>query len=53
VIALLPQVDLQTRTFTVRVALDNRDFAFPGMWIALDFTGPPSHRSWSFQRGGD
>jgi Cu(I)/Ag(I) efflux system membrane fusion protein len=41
VIALLPQVDLQTRTFTVRVALDNRDFRLsPGMWIALDFTGP-------------
>jgi len=41
VIALLPQVDPQTRTFTVRVALDNPDFRLsPGMWVALDFTGP-------------
>jgi membrane fusion protein, copper/silver efflux system len=41
VIALLPQVDPQTRTFTVRVALDNFDFRLsPGMWVALDFTGP-------------
>jgi Cu(I)/Ag(I) efflux system membrane fusion protein len=41
VIALLPQVDPQTRTFTVRVALNNPDFRLsPGMWVALDFTGP-------------
>jgi len=41
VIALLPQVDPQTRTFTVRVALDNPDFRLsPGMWVTLDFTGP-------------
>ena len=41
VIALLPQVDPQTRTFTVRVVLDNPDFRLsPGMWVALDFTGP-------------
>jgi membrane fusion protein, copper/silver efflux system len=41
VIALLPQVDPQTRTLTVRVALDNPDFRLsPGMWVALDFTAP-------------
>jgi Cu(I)/Ag(I) efflux system membrane fusion protein len=41
VIALLPQVDPQTRTLTVRVALDNPDFQLsPGMWVALDFTAP-------------
>jgi Cu(I)/Ag(I) efflux system membrane fusion protein len=40
-IALLPQVDPQTRTLTVRVALDNPDFRLsPGMWVALDFTAP-------------
>jgi Cu(I)/Ag(I) efflux system membrane fusion protein len=43
VIALLPQVDPQTRTLTVRVALDNPDFRLsPGMWVALDFTAPAS-----------
>jgi membrane fusion protein, copper/silver efflux system len=41
VIALLPQVDPQTRTLTVRVALDNSDFRLsPGMWVALDFAAP-------------
>ncbi|MGH8137151.1 MAG: efflux RND transporter periplasmic adaptor subunit [Steroidobacteraceae bacterium] len=41
VIAFLPQVDPQTRTLTVRVALDNPDFRLsPGMWVALDFTAP-------------
>jgi Cu(I)/Ag(I) efflux system membrane fusion protein len=41
VIALLPQVDPQTRTLTVRVALDNPDMRLsPGMWVALDFTAP-------------
>jgi Cu(I)/Ag(I) efflux system membrane fusion protein len=41
VIALLPQVDPQTRTLTVRVALDNFDLRLsPGMWVALDFTAP-------------
>ncbi len=40
-IALLPQVDPQTRTLTVRVALDNPNFRLsPGMWVALDFAGP-------------
>jgi len=41
VIAFLPQVDQQTRTLTVRVALDNPDFQLsPGMWVTLDFTAP-------------
>jgi len=41
VIALLPQVDPQTRTLTARVALDNPDFRLsPGMWVGLDFTAP-------------
>jgi Cu(I)/Ag(I) efflux system membrane fusion protein len=43
VIALLPQVDPQTRTLTVRIGLDNPDSRLsPGMWVALDFTGPAS-----------
>jgi len=43
IIAFLPQVDPQTRTLTVRVALDNPDFRLsPGMWVALDFTAPAS-----------
>jgi Cu(I)/Ag(I) efflux system membrane fusion protein len=43
VIAFLPQVDQQTRTLTVRVALDNPNFELsPGMWVTLDFTGPAS-----------
>jgi len=41
VIAFLPQVDPQTRTLGVRIALDNPDFQLsPGMWVALDFTAP-------------
>jgi Cu(I)/Ag(I) efflux system membrane fusion protein len=41
VIAFLPQVDPQTRTLTVRVALNNPAFRLsPGMWVALDFTAP-------------
>jgi Cu(I)/Ag(I) efflux system membrane fusion protein len=41
VIALLPQLDPQTRTLTARVALDNPGFKLsPGMFVALDFTGP-------------
>jgi Cu(I)/Ag(I) efflux system membrane fusion protein len=43
VIAFLPQVDSQTRTLSVRIALDNADFQLsPGMWVALDFTAPAS-----------
>ncbi len=41
VIAFLPQVDLQTRTLTVRVALDNPGYRLsPGMWVGLDFAAP-------------
>ena len=41
VLAFLPQVDPQTRTLTVRVALDNPGFRLsPGMWVGLDFTAP-------------
>jgi Cu(I)/Ag(I) efflux system membrane fusion protein len=41
VIALLPQVDPQTRTLTARVALENPDFKLsPGMFVALDFIAP-------------
>ena len=43
IIAFLPQVDPQTRTLTVRVALDNPGLRLsPGMWVALDFTAPAS-----------
>jgi Cu(I)/Ag(I) efflux system membrane fusion protein len=42
-IALLPEVDPQTRTLTARVALDNPDRRLsPGMYVTLDFTGPES-----------
>ena len=41
VVAFLPQVDMQTRTLSVRVALDNPDFRLsPGMWVGLDFAAP-------------
>lgn len=42
VIALLPDLDRQTRTLTARVAIENpgRKLA-PGMYVTLDFTGPP------------
>jgi Cu(I)/Ag(I) efflux system membrane fusion protein len=40
-IALLPQVDSQTRTLTVRVVLDNPGLRLsPGMWVTLSFTTP-------------
>jgi len=40
VIALLPEVDLQTRTLTVRVAIDNPGFKLaPGMFVSLEFAG--------------
>jgi Cu(I)/Ag(I) efflux system membrane fusion protein len=43
VIALLPDVDPQTRTLTARVALDNEGFRLsPGMYLTLDFTSPHS-----------
>ena len=41
VIALIPQVDPQTRTVTARIALENPGHKlFPGMYVALEFTGP-------------
>lgn len=41
VIALLPEVDPETRTLTARVALDNpRDQLAPGMYVSLEFAGP-------------
>ena len=41
VIALLPEVDPETRTFTARVALENSDRKLtPGMYVSLDFTRP-------------
>lgn len=40
VIALLPQIDLQTRTLTVRLAVDNPGYQLsPGMFVSLSFTG--------------
>jgi membrane fusion protein, copper/silver efflux system len=42
VLAVLPQVDPQTRTLPVRVALDNRARKLaPGMFVSLEFTAPP------------
>lgn len=39
-ITLLPQVDLQTRTLTVRVAVENSAYRLsPGMFVSLSFTG--------------
>lgn len=36
--ALLPEVDLQTRTLQVRIAVDNPDFRLtPGMFVSLEF----------------
>lgn len=41
VTALLPEVDLETRTLTARVAIENPGHRLkPGMYVALDFTGP-------------
>ena len=43
VIALLPEVDPQTRTLTARVALDNpRGQLAPGMYVALELAGSES-----------
>jgi membrane fusion protein, copper/silver efflux system len=40
VIALLPDVDLQTRTLTVRLAIDNPEYKLsPGMFVSLKFSG--------------
>lgn len=41
VIALLPEVDPETRTLTARIALDNpHDRLAPGMYVSLEFAGP-------------
>lgn len=41
VVALLPDVDPQTRTLTARVAIDNRDRKLaPGMYLSLRFESP-------------
>ena len=41
VLAVLPQVDSQTRTLTARVALDNPESRLaPGMWVDVDLAGP-------------
>lgn len=43
VLAVLPQVDAETRTLTARVALDNPGSRLaPGMWVDVDLTGPAS-----------
>lgn len=40
VAALLPQVDSQTRTLSVRVVVENPEFKLaPGMFVSLDFEG--------------
>lgn len=42
VIALLPDVDPQTRTLTARVAIDNEGYRLsPGMYLTLDFATSP------------
>ena len=46
VIALLPQVDPQTRTVTARIVLQNPGYKlFPGMYVSLAFTGPTGEPS--------
>jgi Cu(I)/Ag(I) efflux system membrane fusion protein len=41
VVALLPEVDPQTRTLPVRISMDNRRSQLaPGMFVSLDFEGP-------------
>jgi membrane fusion protein, copper/silver efflux system len=43
VIALLPQVDADTRTLTARIVLDNKDGKLsPGMFVSLDLMAPES-----------
>lgn len=40
--ALLPEVDLQTRTLRVRISVDNPDFRLsPGMFVSLAFVAMP------------
>jgi Cu(I)/Ag(I) efflux system membrane fusion protein len=43
VIALLPQVDADTRTSTARIVLDNKDGKLsPGMFVSLELVAPAS-----------
>jgi membrane fusion protein, copper/silver efflux system len=40
VVALLPDVDAQTRTLPVRIVIENADFKLaPGMFVSLEFEG--------------
>jgi Cu(I)/Ag(I) efflux system membrane fusion protein len=40
VVALLPDVDVQTRTLPVRIVIENADFKLaPGMFVSLEFQG--------------
>ncbi|MGH8864865.1 MAG: efflux RND transporter periplasmic adaptor subunit, partial [Burkholderiales bacterium] len=42
VIAMLPEMDRETRTLTARVAIENPEHELsPGMYVSLDFAGPP------------
>jgi Cu(I)/Ag(I) efflux system membrane fusion protein len=42
VLALLPDVDLQTRTLSVRIRIENPERKLvPGMFISLEFSGAP------------
>jgi Cu(I)/Ag(I) efflux system membrane fusion protein len=42
VLALLPDVDLETRSLPVRIAIENPDFELaPGMFVSLEFAGKP------------
>jgi len=41
VVALLPEVDRETRTMPVRIAIDNLEHKLaPGMFVSLEFAGP-------------
>lgn len=43
VAALLPEVDPQTRTLSVRIVIDNPERKLsPGMFVSLEFSGPAS-----------
>lgn len=42
VVALLPDVDVQTRTLAVRIVIDNPERKLaPGMFVSLEFSGMP------------
>jgi Cu(I)/Ag(I) efflux system membrane fusion protein len=43
VVALLPDVDMQTRTLPVRIVVDNPERRLsPGMFVSLEFSGAPT-----------